>query len=224
MSTAARARQEPRRLELVASEIAGLPGVETHTYRVGEVLLPTERVKRMHICVRDGALGLRLAAGRAGHAILDVFGPGSMLTPQLWPAESSTDTRHAAALLPTTTLELLADAFDRHLSANLPFAVAVVAWDACRYAAVLDRLAMLSLRDPLRRVANSLLLLADRIAATGDSPASRPWRRSGRPGAAGCSPRAAVGRAATAWPGGPARRRSGRRPMPRPRRQTADSR
>ena len=159
-------------MEFVASEIANLPGVETHAYRVGEVLLPTERLKRLHICVRDGALGLRLAAGRAGHAILDVFGPGSMLTPQLWPAESSTDTRHAAALLPTTTLELPADAFDRHLSANLPFAVAVVAWDACRYAAVLDRLAMLSLRDPLRRVANSLLLLADRIAATGDSPAS----------------------------------------------------
>src|SRR5436853_645104 len=97
MSTAARARQGPRRLEFVASEIAGLPGVETHTYRVGEVLLPTERVKHMHICVRDGALGLRLAAGRASHAILDVFGPGSMLTPQLWPAESSSETRHAAA-------------------------------------------------------------------------------------------------------------------------------
>src|SRR5205085_7340232 len=28
------------------------------------------------------------------------------------------------------------------------------------------------LRDPLRRVANTLLLLADRIAAAGDSPAS----------------------------------------------------
>src|SRR6266576_898894 len=183
MSTAARARQAPRRLELVASEIAGLPGVETHTYRVGEVLLPTERVKRMHICVRDGALGLRLAAGRAGHAILDVFGPGSMLTPQLWPAESSTDTRHAAALLPTTTLELPADAFDRHLSANLPFAVAVVAWDACRYAALLDRLAMLALRDPLRRVANSLLLLADRSAATCDSPASARHCAASRQGA-----------------------------------------
>ena len=172
MSTAARARQEPRRLEPVASEIAGLPGVETHTYRAGEVLLPTERVKRMHICVRDGALGLRLAAGRASQAILDVFGPGSMLTPQVWPAESSTETRHAAALLPTTTLELSAEVFDRHVSANLPFALAVVTWDAWRYAALLDRLAMLSLRDPLRRVANSLLLLADRIAATGDSPES----------------------------------------------------
>ena len=67
-------------MELVASEIANLPGVEMHAYRAGEVLLPTERVKRMHICVRDGALGLRLAVGRANHAILDVFGPGSMLT------------------------------------------------------------------------------------------------------------------------------------------------
>ena len=45
MSTAARARQEPRRLEFVATEIANLPGVETHAYRVGEVLLPTERLK-----------------------------------------------------------------------------------------------------------------------------------------------------------------------------------
>src|SRR2546429_135046 len=96
MSTAARARQEPRRLEPVASEIAGLPGVETHTYRVGEVLLPTERVKRMHICVRDGALGLRLAAGRARHAALAVFGPRSHPTPPPWAAAARTPTRIAA--------------------------------------------------------------------------------------------------------------------------------
>src|SRR5205085_1942514 len=97
MSTAARARQEPRRLEFVASEIANLPGVETHAYRAGEVLLPTERLKRLHICVRDGALGLRLAVGRANHAILDVFGPGSLLTPQLWQGDSTAEGRHAAA-------------------------------------------------------------------------------------------------------------------------------
>src|SRR5437868_8405754 len=172
MSTAARARQEPRRLEFVASEIANLPGVETHAYRVGEVLLPTERLKRLHICVRDGALGRRLAVGGANHAILDVFGPGSLLTPQLWQGDSTAEGRHAAALLPTTTLELPAEAFDRHLTAHLPLALAVLACDAYQYTALLDRLAMLSLRDPLRRVANTLLLLADRIAAAGDSPAS----------------------------------------------------
>src|SRR2546430_7934420 len=99
MSTAARARQEPRRLELVASEIASLPGVETHAYRGGEVLLPTERLKRLDVYVRDGALGLRLAVGRANHAMLDVFGPGSLVTPQAWHTESSTETRHAVALL-----------------------------------------------------------------------------------------------------------------------------
>ncbi len=159
-------------MEFVASEIANLPGVETHAYRVGEVLLPTERLKRLHICVRDGALGLRLAVGRANHAILDVFGPGSLLTPQLWQGDSTAEGRHAAALLPTTTLELPAEAFDRHLTAHLPLALAVLAWDTYQYTALLDRLAMLSLRDPLRRVANTLLLLADRIAAAGDSPAS----------------------------------------------------
>ena len=159
-------------MEFVASEIANLPGVETHAYRAGEVLLPTERLKRLHICVRDGALGVRLAVGRANHAILDVFGPGALLTPQVWRTQLSTETRHAAALLPTTTLELPAEAFDRHLTAHLPLALAVVAWDAHQYAALLDRLAMLSLRDPLRRVANTLLLLAERICAAGDSPVS----------------------------------------------------
>jgi len=159
-------------LELVAREIAGVPGVETHAYRAGEMLRPTERLKRLHVYVRDGAIGLRLAVGRANHAMLDVFGPGSLVTPQVWQTESSTETRHAVALLPSTTLELPAEAFDRHLTANLPFALAVVAWDACRYAALVDRLAMLSLRDPLRRVANTLLLLAEQICVTGDHPAS----------------------------------------------------
>src|SRR5256885_14877517 len=105
MSTAARARQEPRRLEPVASEIAGLPGVETHTYRVGEVLLPTERVKRMHICVRDGAPGLRLAAGRPSQAILDGVGPGSMRTPRPWPACAGSATPPAAPLPAPTSLK-----------------------------------------------------------------------------------------------------------------------
>jgi CRP-like cAMP-binding protein len=172
MSTAARVRQEPRRLELVAREIAALPGVETHAYRAGEVLLPTERLKRLDVYVRDGAIGLRLAVGRANHAMLDVFGPGSLVTPHVWDTESSNETRHAVALLPSTTLELSAEAFEGHLSANLPFALAVVAWDACRYAALVDRLAMLSLRDPLRRVASTLLLLAEQICYPGDSATS----------------------------------------------------
>src|ERR1051326_311727 len=147
MSTAARVRQEPRRLELVAREIAGLPGVETRAYRAGEVLLPTERLKQLDVYVRDGAIGLRLAVGRANHAMLDVFGPGSLVTPQGWDSESSTETRHAVALLPSTTLELSAEAFEGLLNANLPFALAIVAWDARRYAALVDRLGLLSLRD-----------------------------------------------------------------------------
>ena len=58
MSTAARARQEPRRLEFAASEIANLPGVETRTYRAGEVLLPTERLRQLDVFVRAGAIGI----------------------------------------------------------------------------------------------------------------------------------------------------------------------
>lgn len=159
-------------MDPIVSEIAKLPGVETHDYRPGELLLPTERLKGLHICVRDGALGLRLAVGRANHAILDVFGPGSLLAPQVWHATASSESRHAAALLRTTTLELSADAFDRQLGTRPPLALAVASGDARQYAALLDRLAMLALRDPLRRVASALLLLLDRIShENGPSPA-----------------------------------------------------
>lgn len=157
----------------VVNEIAKLPGVETHDYRPGELLLPTERLKTMRICVRDGALGLRLAVGRANHAILDVFGPGSLLTPQVWHATASSDSRQAAALLRTTTLELPADAFDRQLGVRPPLALAVAAGDARQYAALLDRFAMLALRDPLRRVASGLLLLLDRISPGNGSASAR---------------------------------------------------
>src|ERR1041385_7522877 len=146
MSTAARVRQEPRRLELVAREIAGLPGVETHAYRAGEVRLPTERLKQLDVYVRDGAIGLRLAVGRANHAMLDVFGPGSLVTPQVWESESSTETRHAIALLPSTTLELSAEAFEGLLTANLPFALAIVAWGAPRHHPPVARPGRLALR------------------------------------------------------------------------------
>ncbi len=156
--------QEFSRLDPIVSEIAKLPGVEMHDYRPGELLLPTERLKGMHICVRDGALGLRLAVGRANHAILDVFGPGSLLTPQVWRATASADSRQASALLRTTTLELPANAFDQQLGARPPLALAVASGDARQYAALLDRFAMLALRDPLRRVASALLLLLERIS------------------------------------------------------------
>src|ERR1041385_4344184 len=146
MSTAARVRQEPRRLELVAREIAGLPGVETHAYRAGEVLLPTERLKQLDVYVRDGAIGLRLAVGRANHAMLDVFGPGSLVTPQVWESESSTETRHAIALpAPGASRDPPADAVEGLLTATLPSARGGGAGPPRRYAALVDRLAMLSL-------------------------------------------------------------------------------
>src|SRR5256884_4327409 len=106
--------------------------------------------------------------------MLDVFGPGSLVTPQVWHTDSSTETRHAVALLPTTTLELSADAFERHLTASLPLALAVVAWDGGRHAALLDRLAMLSLRDPLRRGGDNPPLPAEQIFRPGESPAAAP--------------------------------------------------
>ena len=150
-------------MESVASHIARLPGVETREYRPGELLHPAERLRQLHICIRKGAVGLHVAVGRATDAILEVFGPGWLLSPPLWESKPTPETRHAAALLPTTTLEVGADAFGRQLAADPSLAVAVASWHAHQYALVLDHLAMVALRDPSRRVPETLLLLLERL-------------------------------------------------------------
>ena len=158
-------------MELLASHIAKLPGVETREYRPGDLLHSAERLRQLHIYVRKGAVALHVAAGRATDAILEVFGPGWLLSPPLWESTLTPETRHAAALLSTTTLELGADAFGRHLATDPSLAAAVASWNAHQYALALDHLAMLALRDPSRRVPETLLLLLERLNGATGSPA-----------------------------------------------------
>jgi len=158
-------------LELVASAIVNLPEVETCQYGPGE-RLGGERLKRLHVYIRDGAIGLRLATGRSTSALLEVFGPGRLLSPRLWQTPPGSESRHATALLRTTTLELPADVLEHELAAHPPLALAVVSLDAGQQAGSLDRLAMLALRDPLRRVAHTVLLLLERFSGAPDSGSS----------------------------------------------------
>ena len=162
-------------MEPVASEIVKLPGVEAHQYAPGEPLAGgAERLKRVHIYVRDGAIGLRVVTGRSRSALVEVFGPGRLLSPQLWETTPGSESRHAAALLRTTTLELPADVLEHELAAHPPLALALADLDACQQAGSLDRLGMLALRDPLRRVAHTVLLLLDRLSG---APATAPAAR-----------------------------------------------
>src|SRR5947207_11139312 len=161
------------KLEPVASEIAKLAGVETRQYAPGERLAPgTGQPKGRHVYIRDGAIALRLTTGRSTSALLEVFGPGRLLSPQLWQTPPGSESRHATALLKTTTLELPADVLEHELAAHPPLALAVVSLDAGQQAGSLDRLAMLALRDPLRRVAHTVLLLLERFSGAPDSGSS----------------------------------------------------
>jgi CRP/FNR family transcriptional regulator, cyclic AMP receptor protein len=161
-------------LELVASEIAKIPGVETREYRPGDSLRPSERLKQLYICIREGAIALHLAAGRAAQGIVEVFGPGGLLHSPIWEAQPTLEMRHAVALIPTTTLELPTEVFSRELAAHPPLAFAVAAGNARQHALSLDHVAMLALRDPLRRVPGALLLLLERLGGlSGMAPRAR---------------------------------------------------
>lgn len=152
----------------VAAELSKVQGVDTREYALGE-RLTAERLNERHIWVRDGAIAFRLATGRATPGIVEIFGPGRLLSPKLWEGAPGPDNRHAAALFRTTTLELPQEALDRQLAANPHLATTLVRASAEQHRAALDRLTMLALRDPFRRVAHALLLLLERLPQSTES-------------------------------------------------------
>ncbi len=100
-------------LELVASEIVTLSGVATRDYGPGERLGgdTTERLKELHVYIRNGAIALRVAAGGSTSALVEVCGAGRLLPPQLWETKPGLESPYAIALVATTTLELPAELF-----------------------------------------------------------------------------------------------------------------
>jgi CRP-like cAMP-binding protein len=163
-------------LELVEREIVKLPEVETRRYGPGERLGgdTTARLQGLDVYIRDGAIGLQVAVGRSRSALVEVFGPGCLVSPRLWEIKPGLEIRYATALVPTTTLEFPSDAFERHVAAYPSLALTLASWDAYRCSASLDRLAMLALRDPLRRVAHTVLLLLERFSGEpGGAPSAR---------------------------------------------------
>src|SRR5206468_1980937 len=149
----------------------------------------------------------------------EVFGPGWLLSPPLWESTLTPETRHAAALLPTTTLELSADAFGRHLATDPSLAAAVASWNAHQYGLALDHLAMLALRDPSRRVPPVCILcssvhgsMLEPEANSRDHREQQRYRSTRRAGRISAMPAGAYPVGARAG-GAPGRFRHGRRAL-----------
>jgi len=157
--------------DAVAGEISRLPGVATRVYGPGDRLAP-DHLNGL-LVVRDGAIALHVAAGRAVPAIVEIFGPDWLLSARLWNGAPGKQNLDAAALMRTTTLEVPTDALDRHLAASPHLAVTLARSMAEQQLASLDRLAMLTMRDPFRRVAHALLLLPERFPRATE-PAGSP--------------------------------------------------
>ena len=147
-------------MDLLSSEVAAFAGIETRQYAAGESLRPPERLARVHIWIVRGALAVEAGA----RSIIEVFGPGSSLDPRHW--EAGLGRRwEGVALVPTETLELPIELFRQQLSERPSLALALAAKRAHQHAQSLDRVAVLRLRDPLRRVAGALLQLVERLGA-----------------------------------------------------------
>ncbi len=150
-------------LDLLSSDIAGFAGLETREYAAGESLRPLERLRHLHLWIVRG--GLALQSGPAPRrSIIEVFGPGSSLDPRHWEGGPGSEWQ-IVALLPTATLELPIELFRQQLTERPALAVTLAAQRAYQHARSLDRIAVLRLRDPLRRVAGTLLQLVERLGS-----------------------------------------------------------
>ena len=147
--------------DAVAGAIGGLPGVATRVYGPGDRLLPDH----LHglLVIRDGAIALRVSAGRAVPTIVEILGPDWLLSARHWHGAPGTQNLDATALIQTTMLEVPTDALDRHLASSPHLAVTLARSMVEQQLASLDHLAMLAMRDPFRRVAHALLLLPERF-------------------------------------------------------------
>lgn len=149
-------------MDPLSSEVAGFAGIETHTYAAGDRLRPLDRLKHLHVWIVRGGLALQVETTPGARAIIDVFGPASSLDPRHW--EAGPGPRwDVVALVATETLELPIELFRQQLSERPSLALALASKRAHQHARSLDRIAVLRLRDPLRRVAGVLLELVERL-------------------------------------------------------------
>ncbi len=135
-------------MDLLSSDIAGFAGVETREYPAGQPLCPVERLRQLHLWVVRGGIALD--------------------EPRHWEASVGSEWQ-ILALLATATLELPIELVRQQLSERPSLAVTLASQRAYQHGRSLDRLAVLRLRDPLRRAAGALLQLVERLGAPGRS-------------------------------------------------------
>lgn len=158
----ARAYERDIRLDPLSSEVAGFAGIETRSYAAGDVLRPLERLRHVHLWIVRGGLALQVDTARGTRCIIEVFGSGTSLDPRHWDAGPG-PRWEPVALVDTETFELPIELFRQQLSERPSLAQALASKRAYQHARTLDRVAVLRLRDPLRRVAGVLLELVERL-------------------------------------------------------------
>jgi CRP-like cAMP-binding protein len=127
----------------------------------GATLFPERGAESFQVVV-DGALAIRCRRHDGGTITLEVLGRGACIPPAQ--GESSLSERMiVSALVPSSVARVPQSSFERVLQENPALASAFGAKLARQHAGLLSRLAVQAERSPSRRVAGSLLYLAQKL-------------------------------------------------------------
>ncbi|OGT92511.1 MAG: hypothetical protein A2083_01095 [Gemmatimonadetes bacterium GWC2_71_9] len=148
---------------LLCAEIIKLPGTARQSLVPNQVIATSGSGEALHVIVERGALAVRVSNRAGVWSVLEVLGRGSCATVGYDEAGAGAERGAVAALLPTTVLVAPLNEYLRAVSSNLKLASAAAAAKAWQHAALLRHLAILRIRRPLRRVAGTLIYLADAL-------------------------------------------------------------
>lgn len=140
-----------------------LPGATRRSLAPDQVLATSEQRQAYHVVVERGAVAVRIANRVGTYSSVEILLGGSCVSLGHCEWGAETERWAVAALVPTVVLITRSDEYSCALSSNLALASAAARAKAQQHAALLRHLVTLRIRRPLRRVAGTLLYLADML-------------------------------------------------------------
>lgn len=149
--------------------LAKLPRMVRRRFDGGSSLRLVGGFRDLHVVVEWGGVAVMMGWGSSRPIMLDLLGPDASINglheEPLWDRDKLPREWELISLVPTAVLALPLDYYRAQVRGDPVLAMAAARAEARQHGLLLQRVAVLQLRDPVRRVAGMLALLAEQVGS-----------------------------------------------------------